>query len=351
MYAYKHIKYKNKYAQLKFDTDNEFFDKILEYIKIKDRYVINIVAMGEATHGQERITKLRLRVFKDLAVKYNFSVFVLEENYGICELINDWIHGESKYDLDYLMFQMMWPWRSLRMRKMIKWMKRYNEKNDGILEFRGIDVQTMSEDYIVKNDTVTYVEKIINKLNLAYESSTDEMAGFEIRDKAMFKMFMKIYDANKKYFFYAHQAHLAKISEFGNYKNLGSYLFTKFNSHYLVIGNSFNGGSYLGINFKNKRMEIATIVGDIDFSKIKIWNETNTDVSFTIVDPKYKLKNGITMSDSKNFNKKYIISTGAAADKNDPYYYLSMYQINGRYDCVIQIPNETALVLLRRKNN
>ena len=349
MYAHKYIKYKNKYAQLKFDTDNEFFDKILEYINIKHERIINILAMGEATHGQERITKLRLRVFKEVAVKYNFTVFVLEENYGICELINDWIHGESMYDLDYLMFQLMWPWRSIRMRKMIRWMKRYNENNDGILEFRGIDVQKISTDYRVKNDTVTYVEKIISKLKLANETSTHEMAGYEIRDKAMFKMFMRMYTIDKKYFFYAHQSHLAKLPDIGNFKNLGSHLFTKFNTQYLVIGNSFNGGSYLGINFKNKRMEIATIVGAIDFSKIKIWNETAEDFTYAVVKPKFKLNNGITTSDTKKFNKKYVIGTGAAADQNNPYYYLSMYQIKGRYDCIIQIPNETALVLLMRK--
>ena len=40
---------------------------------------VDIIAMGEATHGQSLITKIRIDIFKELVKKCGYTVFVLEE--------------------------------------------------------------------------------------------------------------------------------------------------------------------------------------------------------------------------------------------------------------------------------
>lgn len=52
-----------------------------------------IVALGEATHGNKEFQQLRLEVFQVLAEKYGVRAFALEGDFGGCETINRYIHG------------------------------------------------------------------------------------------------------------------------------------------------------------------------------------------------------------------------------------------------------------------
>ena len=53
-----------------------------------------IIALGEATHGNKEFQELKLDVFKVLVEKYDVRAFALEGDFGGCEVVNRYIHGE-----------------------------------------------------------------------------------------------------------------------------------------------------------------------------------------------------------------------------------------------------------------
>lgn len=267
-YYYKYLKYKNKYKTLlrknsisRIKTSEyKFQSDINKIVKIANN--VKILGMAEATHGQNEITKFRIKVFKNLVKKCNYTVFLLEDQYSCCEQINHYIQtGEG--NIRDLLLQQMWFWRSFDLLKLIKWMRKYNMQNGNILEFKGIDIQTICDNYQNKNDKVAnYVRSKINANTHIDQDNWVEADGF--RDKSMFGVFMKIYDPRKKYFFYAHNYHISKKDLVGNgsiipgsefegrlirdgetVKWLGSYLSKKFGSDYFAIGNLFTSGGYL----------------------------------------------------------------------------------------------------------
>lgn len=62
-----------------------------ESIKIPES--AEIIALGEATHGNIEFQQLKLDVFKIMVEEYNVKAFVLESGYGGCEQVNRYIHG------------------------------------------------------------------------------------------------------------------------------------------------------------------------------------------------------------------------------------------------------------------
>ena len=52
-----------------------------------------IIALGEATHGNAEFRRLKLDVFQVMVEKYGVRAFCLEGDYGCCEAANRYIHG------------------------------------------------------------------------------------------------------------------------------------------------------------------------------------------------------------------------------------------------------------------
>lgn len=158
-YEYKYHKYKHKYKQLK--KHNIMNDDINTIVKIAQNK--KIIGMGEATHGQNKITKFRIKVFKELVKNAGYTVFVLEEQYSCCELINNYIQtgeGIPKNILQYFGI----PWQSTHMLNLIEWMKQYNIKNNNKLEFKGIDVHYICKGYNKKDKISNFAKKISSKM-------------------------------------------------------------------------------------------------------------------------------------------------------------------------------------------
>ena len=264
-YHYKYLKYYTKYNKISniayqekniYGGSNEKdISKILQIAK-----KVQIIGMAEATHGQQEITKFRMKVFKNLVKKSNYRVFILEDQYSCCELINDYIqtgNGKPKK----LLSQLSWYWWSNDMLKIIMWMRKYNQQTNNKIEFHGIDIQAICDDYPNKS-IAKYVKKLHNKNQKVDQDDWTEADGF--RDESMFNVFMKIYDPTKKYFIYAHNYHIAKqdLIGSGNVRNktklegriikkndtvewFGCLLKKEFGTHYFSIGNIFTNGGYL----------------------------------------------------------------------------------------------------------
>ena len=63
---------------------------------------------------------IRIELFKNLVKKCNYNVFVLEDNYSLCKLINNYLHKGEGIPKD-LFLKLMFPWRSILMLNFLKW--------------------------------------------------------------------------------------------------------------------------------------------------------------------------------------------------------------------------------------
>ena len=113
---------------------------------------VKVVALGEATHGNSEFQQLKLDVFKMLVEKYDVRAFALEGDFGGCEVVNRYIHGESDtsqgavasigYDeataaIGFTIY------RTDEMANLVAWMRAYNETAapGEDLRFYGFDMQ------------------------------------------------------------------------------------------------------------------------------------------------------------------------------------------------------------------
>lgn len=76
---------------------NEFkaYAKSVDQISTPQEY--NIIALGEATHGNKEFQQLKLEVFKKLVEEHRVHSFALEGDFGGCEEVNQYRRSESIY--------------------------------------------------------------------------------------------------------------------------------------------------------------------------------------------------------------------------------------------------------------
>lgn len=102
-----------------------------------------IIALGEATHGNVEFQKLKLEVFQLLVERYGVRAFALEGDYGGCEQVNRYIHGGSGTAEDAAAAIGFQIYRTKEMAELISYMRQYNENaaEGEDLRFYGFDMQ------------------------------------------------------------------------------------------------------------------------------------------------------------------------------------------------------------------
>lgn len=108
-----------------------------------------IVALGEATHGNAEFQRLKLDVLQILIERYGVRALALEGDYGGCEAVNRYIHGaegsaeEAAAAIGFAIY------RTQEMEDLIAWMRSYNETAapGEDLRFYGFDMQRISYNY------------------------------------------------------------------------------------------------------------------------------------------------------------------------------------------------------------
>jgi len=100
-----------------------------------------VVALGENTHGTSDIFKLKHRLVEFLVSEMGFSIFSIESSMPETYKLNNYIlHGKG--DPKELIKDLhMWPWNTQEVLDMIKWMKKFNERGKGKIQFTGFDMQ------------------------------------------------------------------------------------------------------------------------------------------------------------------------------------------------------------------
>lgn len=108
-----------------------------------------IVALGEATHGNAEFQELKLTIFQQLVEQNGVRAFALEGDFGGCEAVNRYIHGgdgTAKQAAAAIGFAI---YRTPEMAQTIEWMRMYNETAapGEDLRFYGFDMQRYEYSY------------------------------------------------------------------------------------------------------------------------------------------------------------------------------------------------------------
>ena len=123
------------------------YSKPVEDIQIPEN--AQMIALGEASHGNVEFQKLKLDVFQVMVEKYHVRAFALEGDYGGCEQVNRYIHGgkgTAKEAAEAIGFDI---YRTKEMEELISYMRTYNETaaTGEDLRFYGFDMQSYSKSY------------------------------------------------------------------------------------------------------------------------------------------------------------------------------------------------------------
>lgn len=157
--------------------DSADVNEVVKYSKTLDDIVIpdtvKVVALGEATHGNKEFQELKLDVFKVLVEKYDVKAFVLEADFGGCESVNRYIHGED-IDVKDVVSAIGFPiYRTKQMQDLINWMREYNSSanENADLRFYGNDMQLCGNNCIYLIEACNELNIDISKLSKLYEGN------------------------------------------------------------------------------------------------------------------------------------------------------------------------------------
>ena len=122
---------------------------------------VQIVALGEATHGNKEFQQLRLDVLQTLVEKYGVRAFALEGDFGGCEAINRYIHGEGGTAAEALSATGFAIYRTEEMENLVEWMRDYNVSaaQGDDLRFYGFDMEQRAYSY-------RYLLEAVHKANI-----------------------------------------------------------------------------------------------------------------------------------------------------------------------------------------
>lgn len=124
---------------------------------------VQLVGMGEATHGTHEFFQMKARLFRYLVEQHGFRTLAFEANFGSCVLVNRYIHGQStsfRNATDAVKSMGYWTWSTTEVRDLIEWMKQYNTNKPAgeQLSFYGFDCQTLEDNYPLINEFVAKVD-------------------------------------------------------------------------------------------------------------------------------------------------------------------------------------------------
>ena len=106
-------------------SDIEDYGKAVSEINLDDN--IEVVGLGEATHGNSDFQNLKLEVLKTLVEKNNLKNFCLEADFGEGMMINNYIHGNKRDENISRIFSFN-IYHTGNMNDLINYMFDYNQK-------------------------------------------------------------------------------------------------------------------------------------------------------------------------------------------------------------------------------
>jgi len=158
------------------NSDNQTSDELLEnttfVTDISELTVgesVQIVGLGEASHGTSEYQLLKGDVFKALVSNNGCRVFAIEGDFGDCAKVNDYINGREGTAQKVVAEIGFKIYQTQEMADLVDWMRTYNETApDGQdLKFYGFDAQMYDNN---KELLFEYLEAYVPSLSQDYFS-------------------------------------------------------------------------------------------------------------------------------------------------------------------------------------
>jgi erythromycin esterase len=102
---------------------------------------VEVVALGEVTHGSSDIYKMKAKLVRYLVEKEDFSIVAIEGSMFDAYKLNDFITLGKDDPEDLLRNMGFWVWDTEELLSLVKWMKTYNDEHTKKILFTGIDMQ------------------------------------------------------------------------------------------------------------------------------------------------------------------------------------------------------------------
>lgn len=127
----------------------EFSNYAVSFSELTIPNETQIIALGEAAHGNREFQRLRLDVFQVLVEQYGVRAFALEGDFGGCETVNRYIHGENGTAAEVLSATGFAIYRTDEMENLVEWMRDYNASAapGEDLRFYGFDMEQRACSY------------------------------------------------------------------------------------------------------------------------------------------------------------------------------------------------------------
>jgi len=340
----------------------------------------SIIGLGESTHGTKEFTLVRSEIVKELVLKYDFRVFILEAEYIPCSKINTYVKTGKGNPVELLQDVLLWPWIHKDFIELLHWLKDYNKENPlDQVSFFGMDSQ-LSKLYATKDSIRTYYpvkgtpiikivesddkpkqkikrlrvlsQQILNQSNeidlrLHYyiccrinRLANSSYRNLSARDKNMANFISLIHEKyGKKLIIWSHNGHISKkkSSLFGK-TPAGSHLSRKFKDEYASIALDVKSGSFNAISYDS-----------IDRNELKV---------FRLKPIENTLSMGIDHSDERTVvvdcstlkRKTYINAIGAiyVADPQEGDAFTTKIKKDKQFDYILSLPRSTPTELLSK---
>ena len=255
-----------------------------------------VFGFGEATHHSKEFIQLKAKFFKYLVLNHKVKFFVLEESFGACYLVNEYINGRGGDLKQILLNFKQGIWSTQDLFELINWMKSYNEgkTSEEKIQFFGNDCMFNYGLVLIINKLVLHLGTELNpnekKLLTFYENeistfndkktlelnaieiaklnedlyskyhnfelknTLNALAFFneflinpnqEVRDKNMVLQVVNLEEFFKsKIFVCAHNAHIRKTNVEKSIPAMGKLLYEKYKKLYFAVGFEFGIGKF-----------------------------------------------------------------------------------------------------------
>ncbi|MEZ4938334.1 MAG: erythromycin esterase family protein [Crocinitomicaceae bacterium] len=259
-----------------------------------------VIGLGESTHGTSEFTTMRLRIFKYLVEHHNYNTFFLEADGIACMDANRYVNGDNIHIDSAMTHIYLWPWNTEEFRRILIWMRKFNETNSNKLKFVGVDSQMLFDvkneirehlihdssqfkelyelfdttQFTIDKDSIKFakLKQIWSEIKTSLLRSQDDRDQLLIRDMDQWIYFKSLKDfrtksnfrdsvmaqnikihldenSTEKGIYFAHNAHVSRRHQYyksSNYhrKYGGYYLSELIHSDYYCIGLDFFKGTF-----------------------------------------------------------------------------------------------------------
>ena len=168
------------------DADMELAQNDVGAIAVSEE--VQVVGLGEASHGVKEYQEMKAEVFQALVEKNGCRTFVIEGDFGNALKVDDYIHGgegTAKEAAARIGFRI---YRTEEMEALIEWMRTYNETaRDGEdLHFYGMDMQWA-------DSSKEYVFDVLEQISPNSSAEYREAFAF-LNDDAMYDISAKAFE-------------------------------------------------------------------------------------------------------------------------------------------------------------